>query len=621
MLSQRDPFNSWGLEALAVEGTRHYQTTTAQNVTTTIVAVLDSGQPPPHEEFLFVTIAEPPSGWECGGQNPQDGTGHGTASVGLMVGNYRNGRGSFGVAGGTSTQVSPLTIVPCKVTAQEAHVRDALRKVINPPINAKVVMINWDILDPAEPAGTPDNTLGHALTEAVDLGVAVIVPSGNNFLTSLSGMIAGDPRVIGVGALNDEGQRAEYSNYEANHAAETVKFLAPGTEVISTWHEPGNATYNWFGGTSAAAPLTAAVYGLLRSMRPDLSVAELTQILCETATIIGENQQESGCGVPNLARAIAHPLFASASTPLPALPHFTRVPTALSSIPQELPYQFDFDVLGESSARYEIVRAPQGAFISDAGIFSWTPPSSSRHKSYSFLIRASNKSGSVEHFFDLAVLGPVGLPFRDDLEEKTGKEFSPAWHMEKHGSGARIRIDDESNGGIAGSPSYMRLLRWAHSSYSSGLTGATLKVDTQTLGNDLVLQFSARRGSTNVIRTELLPNGPGCLYQGCAQENDPLKTPNQGAWGEGVAVSINGVTWYRASDLRCPQGEPCYNGWEQRTVNLTQLLSSYGQIPGPLVYVKFLNFAEANAQGSNSDELRFDNFCLYELGSEEACNF
>lgn len=74
--------------------------------------------------------------------------------------------------------------------------------------------------------------------------------------------------VISVGAINNAGARAGFSNFGTN----SVQIYAPGVNIRSTI--PGDQYVNWQG-TSMAAPMVAGVAALLRSFDANISVANI----------------------------------------------------------------------------------------------------------------------------------------------------------------------------------------------------------------------------------------------------------------------------------------------------------------------------------------------------------
>lgn len=120
--------------------------------------------------------------------------------------------------------------------------------------------------------------------------------------------------VIGVAASTEYDTRASYSNYGS-----AVDIAAPGSENYSivTTDVSGDKGYNSgdyhmeFVGTSAAAPMVAGVAALVLSVNPDLSAAEVKNILSQSADKIGEDSYNSsgwnkylGFGRVNAGKAV-----------------------------------------------------------------------------------------------------------------------------------------------------------------------------------------------------------------------------------------------------------------------------------------------------------------------------
>ena len=90
----------------------------------------------------------------------------------------------------------------------------------------------------------------------------------NNFITVGA---SGDPR-IGNGSL-----AAPFSNYGKN----TVDIFAPGVKIYST--VPGGNQYANEQGTSMASPVVAGLAALVRSYFPDLTAAQVKQVIMQSA--------------------------------------------------------------------------------------------------------------------------------------------------------------------------------------------------------------------------------------------------------------------------------------------------------------------------------------------------
>ena len=119
-----------------------------------------------------------------------------------------------------------------------------------------------------------------------------IVAAGNNnqsvgiFTPANLGAV---PNVITVGATTLNDQREPDSNF-----GDIVSISAPGEEVFSPtfFTEPllDAGDYEFFSGTSASAPLVTGVAGLIKAIKPDLTPAQIKQILIETGDPISTDK-------------------------------------------------------------------------------------------------------------------------------------------------------------------------------------------------------------------------------------------------------------------------------------------------------------------------------------------
>jgi subtilisin family serine protease len=129
-------------------------------------------------------------------------------------------------------------------------------------------------------------------------GIPIFFAAGNgNEPLALDGY-ANYKNVIAVAACTNQDQKAWYSDY-----GENVWVTAPssgGTLGIFTTDRTGPDGYSWdsdytvdFGGTSAAAPLVAGIAALMLSVNPDLTVAQIKEILKETAVKINQAEPKT----------------------------------------------------------------------------------------------------------------------------------------------------------------------------------------------------------------------------------------------------------------------------------------------------------------------------------------
>ncbi len=87
------------------------------------------------------------------------------------------------------------------------------------------------------------------------------------------------PNVITVGALQNDGKRADFSNFATDDGEVTLS--APGVKMVLGVDKDGKPVTA--SGTSFAAPQVTATIALIQSINPELSAAQVKELLVETA--------------------------------------------------------------------------------------------------------------------------------------------------------------------------------------------------------------------------------------------------------------------------------------------------------------------------------------------------
>ncbi len=151
-------------------------------------------------------------------------------------------------------------------------------------------------------------------------------------------------RIMVVGSMNSGGSQASSSNYGAH-----VDLAAPGVSVystvLSTYDEMSGTVIGNYGkmsGTSMASPLVAAILGVVWSVNPELTGAEVADIVKTTAasyrsaypTVTGQ----TALPVPNFYTAVKAAIATLPST------DFTELDNAIASVPADLTYYDDTSV-------------------------------------------------------------------------------------------------------------------------------------------------------------------------------------------------------------------------------------------------------------------------------------
>jgi hypothetical protein len=111
------------------------------------------------------------------------------------------------------------------------------------------------------------------------LGVVIVAAAGNNSSSTREYPASEEVEgVLAVGASTAADRLASFSNYGA-----WVEVSAPGKQIMSS--VPG-AGYGVWSGTSMAAPISAGVAALLRSVQPNLKAADAAAVLVASAARI-----------------------------------------------------------------------------------------------------------------------------------------------------------------------------------------------------------------------------------------------------------------------------------------------------------------------------------------------
>jgi subtilisin family serine protease len=251
------------------------------------IVVHDSGVDVNHPDL----IANIGPGWDFDNDDDDatnnDGP-HGTACAGIIAA-AANGLGVTGIA--PNCQIIPLRAAGSHPFDVWAYTFDWAAQ------HGRIISCSWSI--------TPNNTLSDAIRDAVNNGVTVFCATGNDGTSAIS-YPASLAETIAVGASTNQDVRSAYSQFGAG-----IDIVAPssgpgsgGTLRVETTDIRGANGYNTantpagdycnandetgFGGTSAATPLTAGIAGLMLSVSPHLSPAEVREILRASADKIDQ---------------------------------------------------------------------------------------------------------------------------------------------------------------------------------------------------------------------------------------------------------------------------------------------------------------------------------------------
>ncbi|MEX0331254.1 MAG: S8 family serine peptidase [Puniceicoccaceae bacterium] len=140
--------------------------------------------------------------------------------------------------------------------------------------------------------------LRQAVQYAADRGVVLVAASGNDGQSFVT-FPAAYPEVIGVAAVDADGNRAPFSNY-----GEGIDLAAPGFKVHALWEEN---EFIYFDGTSAAAPLVSAMAARIIQSGMASSPEEVRRLILDNANETGfpGDDLQYGAGILNVERVEA----------------------------------------------------------------------------------------------------------------------------------------------------------------------------------------------------------------------------------------------------------------------------------------------------------------------------
>ncbi|BAZ67196.1 MAG: S8 family serine peptidase [Pelatocladus maniniholoensis HA4357-MV3] len=225
-------------------------------------------------------------GWNFDGNNNStlDVYGHGTHVSGTIAG-VNNGYGVTGIA--YDSKIMPVKVLDDEGSGSNSTIASGIYYAVDN---------GADVINLSLGGGRFNDTLQKAIEYASNKGVIVVMAAGNDGGSQPAYPARyADKYGIAVGAVDQNKNIADFSNRAG--ANQLTYVTAPGVNVYSTL--PGNE-YALYSGTSMAAPHVAGVVALMLSANPNLSDAQIRQILAETSgntTTQAANYSESSTSI------------------------------------------------------------------------------------------------------------------------------------------------------------------------------------------------------------------------------------------------------------------------------------------------------------------------------------
>ena len=327
--------NQWNLTQISAPSAWDLvfgNTTTYTVVATPTIAIVDTGVDLNQEDLKAKLVpgydAIDSSGGNADCQTPTSiiEDGHGTCVAGIAAASTDNGIGVAGVA--WNAKIMPVRVASSSYGGfvPDSEIASAFAYAANN--GAWILSNSWG-------GGSPSDTLTGEISSASTtgrggLGCVFVFAAGNNYASTLSYpaslayMYAG---VIAVGATDKNDNLWSYSNTgdglslvapSGDHLVDPSQGIWTTDESGSCGFNPGGSTfygdlagnyYNDFDGTSAATPQVSGVAALILSLNPNLTSAQVKQILENSADKVagmgGSNYTTAyGYGRLNALRAV-----------------------------------------------------------------------------------------------------------------------------------------------------------------------------------------------------------------------------------------------------------------------------------------------------------------------------
>ena len=345
-----------------------------------VVANMDTGVDPNHPDLTGKWRGGGNSWFDPYGQHatPYDFSGHGTQTMGLMVG---------GAASGSSIGVAPdARWIAAKIyndaglgTLSNIHL--AFQWLLDPDGNAAtidapdVVNASWGLSGGA--IGSCNLEFNDDITVLKAAGIAVVFAAGNDGPTAASGISpANNPSGYSVGAVDSSLVIDNQSSRGPSGCDGSVfpKLAAPGVNVMtSDLSFGGLPVYATVTGTSFATPHVTGAMALLAAAFPSATIADLEASLTDAAQDLGAVGADNSYGF-GLVNVLAARDLLAAGSGVGNPPSITSSPP--TSVVGSQPYSYPVvatDADGGALA-FALETAPAGMLIDVAsGLISWTP--------------------------------------------------------------------------------------------------------------------------------------------------------------------------------------------------------------------------------------------------------
>ncbi|MEG1492168.1 MAG: S8 family serine peptidase [Oscillospiraceae bacterium] len=247
------------------------------------VCIIDSGVNKNHVDFAGLDLTKGENFLD-NSKNFEDDIGHGTFITSVIAAATNNKIGMAGIAPGV--EIVTMKCFSAGNKGTYADIIEAINLAVLPPEKGG---FGCNIINMSFGSPQSSTALETAIKKAYDAGAILVAAVGNDYSAALR-YPAAYAEVIGVGAVTNTMEKADFSNFNAS-----VKVVAPGVNIIGA-SNTSNDGYKSDRGTSYSVPIVVGIAALAKSVKPQLTPQEFMDLLEETSTDLGAPGRDDSFG-------------------------------------------------------------------------------------------------------------------------------------------------------------------------------------------------------------------------------------------------------------------------------------------------------------------------------------